>query len=99
MAPEMLFAPVLVVVDAERVVVVPASRPDMAAVINRDFIVALVIGVFLSKWVVDALSGLSALVWPTGKYLVMHMGPFVKGKVTHENEILFHYFFSNRVTL
>jgi hypothetical protein len=51
-AREMLFAPVLLVVDAERVVVAPVSRPDMAAVINRDFIVALVIAVFLSNGLV-----------------------------------------------
>jgi hypothetical protein len=91
MAREMLFAPVLVV-DAERVAVVPVSRPDMAAVINRDFIVALVIGVFLSKWVVDAFCWLSALVCRQEITFAMPMGPFVKGKVTHENEILFHHF-------
>jgi hypothetical protein len=48
-ARERLFAPVLVfVVEAESTVVEPVSRPDMAAVINRDFIVALVIGIYLS---------------------------------------------------
>jgi hypothetical protein len=36
-------------VEAASVVVAPVNSPDMAAVINRDFIVALVIGVFLSK--------------------------------------------------
>ena len=36
-------------VDAARVVVAPVNSPDMAAVINRDFMVALVIGMFLSK--------------------------------------------------
>jgi len=53
MAREMLLAPVLVV-EAERIVVAPVSRPDMAAVISKDFIAALVIGVFLFNvdWVV-----------------------------------------------
>ena len=41
--------PELLEVEAARVVVAPANRPDMAAVINRDFMVALVIGMFLSK--------------------------------------------------
>jgi hypothetical protein len=39
----------LVEVEAARVVVAPVNKPDMAAVINRDFMVALVIGMFLSK--------------------------------------------------
>ena len=44
MARVMLFAPeLLLVVVAETVVVAPVSRPDIAAVINIDFIVALVI--------------------------------------------------------
>ena len=30
-------------------VVAPVNSPDMAAVINRDFMVALVIGMFLSR--------------------------------------------------
>jgi len=62
-AREMLFAPELVlVVEAESVVVVPARSPDMAAVINRDFIVVLVTGVFLSdevrcaKWAIGVSS-------------------------------------------
>ncbi len=46
MARVMLFAPELVVVVAETVVEAPVSRPDMAAVISIDFIVALVIGIF-----------------------------------------------------
>jgi len=36
-------------VEAASVVVAPVNNPDMAAVINRDFMVALVIGVFLSR--------------------------------------------------
>jgi len=44
MAREMLFAPeLLFVVEAESVALAPVSRPLIAAVINRDFIVALVI--------------------------------------------------------
>ena len=42
-------APVLEEVEAASVVVAPVNSPDMAAVINRDFMVALVIGMFLSK--------------------------------------------------
>jgi len=46
----MLLEPLLLEeVEAASVVVAPVSNPDMAAVINRDFIVALVIGMFLSK--------------------------------------------------
>jgi len=48
----MLLAPLLPVeveVEAASVVVAPVNSPDMAAVINRDFMVALVIGMFLSK--------------------------------------------------
>jgi hypothetical protein len=36
-------------VEAASVVVAPVNSPDMAAVINRDFMVPLVIGMFLSK--------------------------------------------------
>ena len=44
-----LVAPALaLVVEAESVVVAPVNRPDMAAVIRRDFTIALVMGVFLS---------------------------------------------------
>ena len=46
MARVMLFAPELLVVVAETVVVAPVSRPDIAAAISIDFIVALVIAVF-----------------------------------------------------
>jgi hypothetical protein len=45
----LLGAPVLEEVEAASVVVAPVNSPDMAAVINRDFMVALVIGMFLSR--------------------------------------------------
>jgi hypothetical protein len=48
MARVMLLAPVFAGV-ADSVVVAPVSKPDMAAVISRDFILALVIGDFLSR--------------------------------------------------
>jgi hypothetical protein len=45
----MLFAPeLLLVVVAETAVLAPVSKPDIAAAISIDFIVALVIGVFPS---------------------------------------------------
>jgi len=44
MARVMLFVPEFVfVVEAESVVLAPVNRPDIAAVISSDFIVALVI--------------------------------------------------------
>jgi hypothetical protein len=49
MAREMLFGAELLFVVAAETVVAPVSRPDMAAVKSRDFIVALVIGIFLSR--------------------------------------------------
>jgi len=50
MARVMLLTPLFVfVVLADRVVVAPVNRPDMAAVISRDFIAVLVIGLFPSK--------------------------------------------------
>jgi hypothetical protein len=96
MAREMLLAPELVLaVEAERVVVVPASRPDMAAVINRDFIVALVIAIFLSEGYVALFVMRCDRLWlAEGNCFVTHMGPVRGMKVTGELEIPFHYFFS-----
>jgi hypothetical protein len=59
--PELLF-----VVVAEPTAVAPVSRPDMAAVISRDFIVALVIGIFLSRRGCDGCLVIGAVYWPTG---------------------------------
>jgi len=49
----LLEVPLWVEVEAASVVVAPVNSPDMAAVINRNFIVALVIGMSFRKrvWV------------------------------------------------